>query len=138
MLYKKLTSGIGVALQIHYSSRLLLLLNRPSQGGFGAYLQQRGLVAKYVNNICGIAMTLTDDASSVLSSQCLYIGMTRVFDMILPLMCILAGMCVQDSRQRIEILALVDTCRKRAGWPIQPLGDELQAFWEATDNGRHG
>jgi hypothetical protein len=33
------------------------------------------MISKFVNNICGIAMTLTDHASSVMSSQCLYIGM---------------------------------------------------------------
>src|SRR3982074_1963566 len=72
---KELTFRIGVALHIHYAARLLLLLNRPSPGGFGGYLHQQRLVSKYGDNICGIAMTLTDDASSILSSLCLYIGM---------------------------------------------------------------
>lgn len=76
---KELTFSIGVALQIHYAARLLLLLNRPSPGGFGGYLQQQRLVSKYGDNICGIAMTLTDDASSILSSLCLYIGMAWSF-----------------------------------------------------------
>jgi hypothetical protein len=84
-------------------------------------------------------MTLADDASSILSSLCLYIGMAcPSIDIPLLLTRILAGMCLQDSRQRIAILALLDACRKRVGWPIQSLGDELQAFWEAADNGPHG
>jgi hypothetical protein len=70
-----LTLHSGVALQLHYSARLLLLLNKPSKGGFGGYLEQSRMISKFVNNICGIAMTLTDHASSVMSSQCLYIGM---------------------------------------------------------------
>jgi hypothetical protein len=69
----------GVALQLHYSARLLLLLNQPSRGGFGGYLEQGRLITKYVANICGIAMTLTDNASSVMCSQCLFIGMFCIF-----------------------------------------------------------
>lgn len=65
---------IGVAMQLHYSARLLLLLNRPSKGGFGGFLEQSRMIARYVSNICGIAMKLSDYASSFMSSQCLYIG----------------------------------------------------------------
>lgn len=61
-------------MQLHYSARLLLLLNKPSKGGFGGYLEQSRMISRYVNNICGIAMTLSDSASSVMCSQCLYIG----------------------------------------------------------------
>jgi hypothetical protein len=65
----------GVSLQVHYSARLLLLLNKPSRGGFGGYIEQGRLIAQYVGNICGIGMTLNDLSSSVMSSQCLFIGM---------------------------------------------------------------
>lgn len=75
---KKLTFGIGVSIQIHYSARLLLLLNKPSRGGFGGYLQQGRLIAKFVGHIVGIAKTLSDNASSVMSSQCLYIGINFI------------------------------------------------------------
>lgn len=64
----------AVAIQLHYSARVLLLLNRPSRGGFGGYLEQSRLISKYVNMICGIAMTLSDHASSIMCSQCLFIG----------------------------------------------------------------
>lgn len=33
------------------------------------------MISRFLNNICGIAMTLTDHASRVMSSRCLYIGM---------------------------------------------------------------
>ncbi|KAF4619046.1 hypothetical protein G7Y89_g14800 [Cudoniella acicularis] len=114
-----LTQFPGVALQLHHSARLLLLLNKPSRGGFGSYLEQGRRIASLVANICGIAMTLTDNASSVMSSQCLYI----------------AGMCIQDSRQRQAVLGMLDSCRQRIGWPIKSLGEELQAFWDAPENG---
>lgn len=108
--------AFGVAMQLHYSARLLLLLNRPSKGGFGGFLEQSRMISRYVNNICGIAMTLSDSASSVMCSQCLYI----------------AGMCIQDPRQRQAVLQMIDACRRRSGWPVLSLGDELQAFWDSS------
>ncbi|KAK0100673.1 hypothetical protein ONS95_007125 [Cadophora gregata] len=110
------TPAFGVAMQLHYSARLLLLLNKPSKGGFGGFLEQSRMISRYVNNICGIAMTLNDNASSIMCSQCLYI----------------AGMCVQDSRKRHAVLQMIDACRRRSGWPVSSLGDELQAFWDSS------
>jgi hypothetical protein len=69
-----LTFHEGVALQLHYSARILLLLHRPSLGGLGGFIEQQATLAKSVDIICGIAVTLTDDASSVMSSQSLFIG----------------------------------------------------------------
>ncbi|KUJ17130.1 uncharacterized protein LY89DRAFT_685078 [Mollisia scopiformis] len=114
--------AFAVAVQLHYSARLLLLLNKPSRGGFGGYLEQSRMISKYVNNICGIALTLTDHASSVMSSQCLYI----------------AGMCVQDTRQRETVLSMLESCRQRTGWPLRSLGEELQAFWESSEGFPNG
>ena len=39
-------------------------------------------------------------------------------------------MCIQDTRQRQAVLNMIDSCRQRTGWPIKPLGEELQAFWD--------
>ncbi|KAE9363811.1 hypothetical protein N431DRAFT_431996 [Stipitochalara longipes BDJ] len=114
--------AFGVALQLHYSARLLLLLNKPSRGGFGGYLEQSRMISKLVNNICGIAITLTDHASSVMCSQCLYI----------------AGMCIQDSRQRESVLKMLNACRERTGWPISSLGEELQMFWKTSETMPNG
>ena len=35
-------------------------------------------------------------------------------------------MCVQNPQQRECVLELLDSCRKRTGWPSTPLGDELE------------
>ncbi|KAH7357202.1 hypothetical protein BKA65DRAFT_222572 [Rhexocercosporidium sp. MPI-PUGE-AT-0058] len=110
------TPVFAVAMQLHYSARLLLLLNKPSKGGFETYLEQSRMISRYVDSICGIAMRLNDSASSVMCSQCLYI----------------AGMCIQDSKQRQAVLQMIDACRRRSGWPVTSLGDELQAFWDSS------
>ncbi|RDW89677.1 hypothetical protein BP6252_01709 [Coleophoma cylindrospora] len=108
--------AFAVSVQLHCSARILLLLHRPSFGGMRGYMEQQKLLAKAVDTICGIAMTLTDDAASVMSSQCLYI----------------AGLCVQETRQREAVLALIDTCHRRTGWPTVSLSEDLKADWQKS------
>lgn len=61
-------------MQIHHAARILLLLHRPSRGGLSDFLEQQNTLTIHVDKICGIARTLEDDASGVMSSQCLFIG----------------------------------------------------------------
>lgn len=72
-------------MQLHYSARILLLLHRPSLGGLDEFIEQQAALAKYVDIICGIATTLTDDASGIMSSQCLFIGASSIMTTILIL-----------------------------------------------------
>ncbi|CAK7233648.1 hypothetical protein SCUCBS95973_008665 [Sporothrix curviconia] len=65
---------LGVALQVHHASRVLLCANMPSTGNFATFLQQQATIQECIKIICGIAMTLTNDASSLMSSQCLFIA----------------------------------------------------------------
>ena len=64
----------GVSVQLNCAARILLLLHKPSLGGRRGFMEQQQLLLKSVHTICGIAAALTDDASSVMSSQCLFIG----------------------------------------------------------------
>lgn len=47
-------------------------------------------------------------------------------------------MCVQETRQRDKVIELINACRKRSGWPVKSLAEELQAFWETGDSGPQG
>lgn len=38
-------------------------------------------------------------------------------------------MFTQDINERNCILDLLDARRKRTGWPVVPLGDELRQLW---------
>ena len=69
-----LTDFEGVALQLHYAARILLLFHRPCLRGIGDFMAQQAVVKTYTDTICGLASTLTDDASCIMSSQCLFIG----------------------------------------------------------------
>lgn len=64
----------AVAMQMYYCAHILLLLHGPALGGLEVYESQRRELADCTNKICGIAMTTTDDPSSVMCSQALYIG----------------------------------------------------------------
>ncbi|KAI9845002.1 MAG: hypothetical protein M1837_005146 [Sclerophora amabilis] len=111
--------AFGLALQMHAGAQILLMLHRPSSGGLHEYASQQKMLAKSVNTICGIALTLQDDFSSVVSSQCLFY----------------AGMCVQHPNQRQSILDLIEQCRQRTGWPVESLTGDLQEQWNRTDHG---
>ena len=82
--------------------------------------------------VCGIGMTLTEDASSMLSSQCLFIG-TFPFHKLDVLLTVSAGMFMQDPRQKEAVLDMLDSCQKRCGWPTPSLKFELEAIWKNPD-----
>ncbi|KAJ5953244.1 hypothetical protein N7454_000140 [Penicillium verhagenii] len=106
--------AFAVAVQFFSVSHILLLANEPSIGGLEQYITRQGMIKRYVEDICGIAMTLEDSASSVMSSQALFI----------------AGLFTQDKNSRGTILDLLDSCRERSGWPASSLGVELRQLWE--------
>ncbi|KAL2401083.1 hypothetical protein ABEF95_010139 [Exophiala dermatitidis] len=109
---------LAVSIQVHCASRILLLLHRPFVRGLEDLVRQQKEIATYVETICGLAATTASDyASSIMTSQCLFI----------------AGLCIRDPRQRTALIELLDACRRSSSWPIQSLSAELQMIW----NGLH-
>ncbi|KPI37414.1 uncharacterized protein AB675_10378 [Cyphellophora attinorum] len=104
----------GVAIQVHHAARLLILLHRPTLGGLHESLKRQAVIDGHVEQIGGIASTLTDYASGTLSSQCLYI----------------AGLSTFNQRYRDEILRQIQLCRSRTGWQATSMEDELKFHWE--------
>jgi hypothetical protein len=123
----------AVAVQLHCVAHILIFSHEPCVGGLDSYLEQQTRVRQCVEIICGIAMTLKDDASSVLSSQCLFIGNFILWQSFLMLT-LLAGMFTQGSRSRECVLDLLELCRQRTGWPVQSFGDELKQLWMAHES----
>ncbi|KAL5584342.1 hypothetical protein FOVSG1_013731 [Fusarium oxysporum f. sp. vasinfectum] len=105
--------SFAVSMQVYYCSRILLDLHRPCSGGYEEYLGKQRILKRWAGIVCGIAKSLSDHASSVLSSQCVFV----------------AGMVVEDPDQRVAILDILDTCSRRAGWPGYSLGRELKEIW---------
>ncbi|KAF4971999.1 hypothetical protein FSARC_1329 [Fusarium sarcochroum] len=64
----------GLAMQIHHVSRILVTAHEPHPGGLQGFLKRQKAIQENIEMVCGIGMTLTEDASSMLSSQCLFIG----------------------------------------------------------------
>ncbi|OJI88395.1 hypothetical protein ASPTUDRAFT_61042 [Aspergillus tubingensis CBS 134.48] len=109
-------AAFGLAVQFFSASCILLLAHEPSMGGLGEYLERQSAIKHYVEDICGIAMTLRDHASSLMSSQAVFIGIFT-----------------QEKHAREDILELLESCRARTGWPVRSLGVELQDLWESQD-----
>lgn len=64
----------GLAVQVHHAGRILLLLNRPNLGGINESMQRQTALDRHAGAICGISLMLSDFSSSIMSSQCLFIG----------------------------------------------------------------
>ncbi|ENH72007.1 hypothetical protein FOC1_g10001856 [Fusarium oxysporum f. sp. cubense race 1] len=114
----------GLAVQLHHCSKILITAHEPHLDGIQGLLKCQKEIQESIRMVCGIGMTLTEDASSMLSSQCLFI----------------AGMFMQNPRERECVLEMLDTCQKRCGWPTPSLRSELGQIWENPDalwDGQH-
>ncbi|KAF2017938.1 hypothetical protein BU24DRAFT_420983 [Aaosphaeria arxii CBS 175.79] len=108
--------SFAVSMQLNYAARILVLLHKPSLGGATDYMEQQKVLTAYSTIICQLAIPLTDAASSVMSSQCLYI----------------AGLCIQDTKHREAVVGLIDGCHRRVGWPRVSLSVDLREQWAKT------
>jgi urea transporter len=61
------------------------------------FMEQQDQLSKGVEVICGIAMALTDDASSIMSSICLFIGKSQSILTIraVSTVCVFTGLLIQ-------------------------------------------
>lgn len=103
----------ALALQAYHFAKILVTLHRPASAGFQGYLQTQRVLSQSVEVICGIAMELKDEGCQVSCSQSLFA----------------AGLCTQDSRSRETIIALIEICGARSGWPMSNLIHDLRAEW---------
>jgi hypothetical protein len=118
---------------------VLLLLNRPYFKSYEPPIQQQREMAKYADTICGLAMTMNDYASSIMSSQCLFIGLwthgvfpllaTKTTGRIADFSYCSAGLCLRDECQERELLRLLELRQKCSGWPINSLSADLEMIW---------
>lgn len=74
-------------MQMYYCSLILVYLHRPLLGGMDEYLERQANLQKYSKFVCGISSTLTDYASSIMSSQCLFIGKHLSVQEVLSMLC---------------------------------------------------
>ncbi|KAL4739431.1 fungal-specific transcription factor domain-containing protein [Aspergillus similis] len=112
------TPSFAVAVQLHCVAHILLCSHEPCIGDLDGYLERQTRIRQCVEIICGIAMTLNDDASGLISSQCIFI----------------AGMFTQGSNSRECVLDLLESCRRRTGWPVHSFGDELKQIWKSHES----
>lgn len=61
-------------MQVHYAARILLYLHRPMVKGPGEFMKSQASLFRAVDQICGIAASMTQSHANILSSQCVFIG----------------------------------------------------------------
>lgn len=110
-------SPLGTAIQMHHFARILLLVHQPAPGGYTELFRRQGHIVESVDTICGIAMLIKDEPSSVSSIQCLFA----------------AGLYTHDPGKREAIVQLIDEHQSRTGWPVRSLSEDLRTEWAAND-----
>ena len=106
-------------MQMYNFAKILLLVHEPSVGGYTDFLRREKQLSDSVDAICGIAVTITDEPSLIVSTQCLFAAGLYTHD--------------RDPRKREAIVKLIDDGQIRTGWPVNSLTEELQAEWTAAD-----
>lgn len=114
---------------------ILVAMERPLLGGMSEYLEHRKMLSKYIKMVCGIAKTQDDYESSVLSSQCLFIGKSYSPALMTTAKPI-AGLSIESQSERDQVLEMLSERQQRCGWPTKSLGEELQEKWKTMDQAR--
>lgn len=109
--------AFGVSLQMYNMARILLSIHQPSAGGYLELLTRDKVIQECVDEIGGIAMKLSDDASRLMSTQCLFA----------------AGLYSNDTAKREFIAELIRDHQSHTGWPVNiDLAEELRHEWAKT------
>ncbi|KXL51480.1 hypothetical protein M433DRAFT_60210 [Acidomyces richmondensis BFW] len=107
-------SAFGTSIQMYCMARILLLIHQPAAGGYMEYRRRDVIITECIDTIVGIALKLTDDASRLMSTQCLWA----------------AGMYCADPDKRKCITELITDHSMHTGWPSNTdLAKELQTEW---------
>ncbi|KAK3634868.1 hypothetical protein LTR56_014993 [Elasticomyces elasticus] len=126
--------AFGVSLQLYSMARLLLLIHQPAAGGYLEYgeilrkrdrMHERALtlgrdrdITACIDEIGSIAMNVLDDASRLMSTQCLFA----------------AGLYCTDNIKRECIAELITEHATHTGWPSNvDLAEELRLEWSRQE-----
>lgn len=103
---------------MHRLARTILLANLPVSSTYLDFANTQAQMALCIDEVCGIATTITEKSACIISTQCLF-GI---------------GFYVADAQKRSEILKLIEEHRSRTGWPVSSLRDELIAEWTIANS----
>jgi hypothetical protein len=113
-------SPFATSMQMYCMAKILLLINQPAAGGYLEYLSRDKIITECIDTIGGIALRLTDDASRLMSTQCLYA----------------AGLYCTDDAKRCCVAELIEDHSKHTGWPSNTdLAEELRIEWQKQKPG---
>ena len=113
-------SAFGTSLQMYSMARILLLIHQPAADGYLEYLGRDRAITESIDMIGGIALKLTDNASRLMSTQCLFA----------------AGLYCTDDAKRQCIAELIEDHSAHTGWPSNTdLAKELRTVWRKQKPG---
>lgn len=109
----------AAAVQVHYLSRILVLMHRPLIGGPLDYSIVQRTIRRAVEIVCGIAKAVDKDSSpaNYISVLCLFV----------------AGTTLHTSQERALVLELIESCERRISWSNRSLRMELESEWHKIE-----
>lgn len=129
-------SAFGTSIQMYCMARILLLIHQPAAGGYMEYRRRDVIITECIDTIAGIALKLTDDASRLMSTQCLWAAGMYADSWPRYLFWVIADDCHQyyryctDPEKRNCIAELITDHSMHTGWPSNTdLAKELQTEW---------
>jgi hypothetical protein len=106
-------TALGVAMQMQCVARILVLTHMPDDS-HQQHEASNQMIQESIKTIIGVALSMTEDAGLVLSTQCLFA----------------AGLYCSDGNVQSLIVDLVHSHNKQTGWPRDTdLVEELNAVW---------
>jgi len=106
--------ALGVSVQMYCCARILLLVNQPAAGGYLECQSRERTIAECIDTVGGVAMKLSDDATRLMSTQCLYA----------------AGLYCSVPAKQNSIAELIREHSAHTGWPTNTdLVEELRVHW---------
>jgi hypothetical protein len=80
-------------------------------------LSRQASLRSTVEVICGIARCTAEDGAIIISTQCVFA----------------AGHHVQDPKEKVQVIELLQSHREKTGWPHYDISKELEATWSSAD-----
>ena len=122
----------AAALQSYYFAKIIIILNKPSEGGVSAYHRRTSTLQEASKAICGLAQApmSTDPASAFVNFPCLFAGMfCSVCKLVRCRINRLAGQSLQEPDKQAALIKILEQATNACGFAPKTLIDDLRNVW---------
>lgn len=120
------------AIQMYHFARTAVMLNQPTMGGLGTYMQREKQLTESVKTVCGIANSCQEHepAMAFVNVQALFAGQSIRNLVVIVTNHFQVGRFVRSSEMRNELLSILSKMLRISGFPAKRLIARLKKDWE--------